>query len=620
MAENIHVRYRSHILNLTDMKKIIRILTISALVAVFAGCETDPLEKQPLSSLSPDAFFSTVSGLEAFSNNFYTAFPASGLYAETADVFATTEIPEEISGRVQVPSSGGGWSWGTLRNINTLLGNLHFCNDKEAVTYYEAVAKFFRVYYYFNMVKQFGDVPWYDKELASNDPDLYKARDTREFIMQKMLEDIDFAIANLPAKKDVYKVTKWTALALKSRFCLFEGTFRKYHKITQYENGADYYLELCAEASHEFITSSGYSIAKDASDPEMNYRKLFSTMNATNKEVILARDYNAALGLVHNVGGAFNTASNGRYGMTRKVVAAYLMKDGSRFTAKEGWETMSFMEETKDRDPRLAQSIITPTYIRDEETATSAQNMANTTTGYAPIKYLTTAAYNAYNKSEIDLIIFRAAEVYLNYAEAKAELPVGTLTQDDLDISVNKLRDRVGMPPINLIAANADPDPFLKAPATGVNTWGGFSKVQKGGNEGVILEIRRERLVELIQEGHRYYDIIRWAEGKVFESPLYGIYISEPDADGKVVYDFNADGANDLVVYQSTKPSISATNYYKVETDVTLSNKTYGYILMHKDMGKWNEDRDYLKPIPSEERSLNNNLTQNPNWNDGLDL
>ena len=442
-------------------------------MAVFAGCETDPLEKQPLSSLSPEAFFSTVSGLEAFSNNFYTAFPSSGLYAETADVFATTEIPEEISGRVQVPSSGGGWSWGTLRNINTLLGNLHYCNDKEAVTYYEAVAKFFRVYYYFNMVKQFGDVPWYDKELASNDPDLYKARDTREFIMQKMLEDIDFAIANLPAKKDVYKVTKWTALALKSRFCLFEGTFRKYHKITQYENDADYYLELCAEASHEFITSSGYTIAKDASDPDMNYRKLFSTMNATNKEVILARDYNAALSLVHNVGGAFNTATNGRYGMTRKVVAAYLMKDGSRFTDKEGWETMSFMDETKDRDPRLAQSIITPTYIRDEETVTSAQNMANTTTGYAPIKYLTTAAQNAYGKSEIDLIIFRAAEVYLNYAEAKAELPEGTLTQDDLDISVNKLRDRVGMPAINLAAANADPDPFLKAPSTGVNTWGG---------------------------------------------------------------------------------------------------------------------------------------------------
>lgn len=598
------------------MKKIFRILTITACVAAFASCEKDPLGKQPLSSLAPEAFFSKASGLEAFSNNFYTTFPTT--FAENADVYAMATMPEEISGRVQVPATGGGWSWGTLRNINTLLGNLHYCDDAEAVKYYEALSKFFRVYFYFDKVKQFGDVPWYDKELGSADPDLYKARDSREYVMQKMLADIDFAIANLPAQKDVYKITKWTALALKSRFCLFEGTFRKYHKITKYENGADYYLDLAAKASLEFINTSGYTIAKDASKADMNYRKLFSTMNATTTEVILAKDFNAAYGLVHNVGGAFNTATNGKYGMTRKVVAAYLMKDGSRFTDKTGWETMTFVEETKNRDPRLAQSIITPTYIREGDATTTPQNLGNTATGYAPIKYLTTKAYEAYNTAEIDLILFRAAEVYLNYAEAKAEL--GTLDQADLDISVNKLRDRVGMPAMNMAAANANPDPFLKAPETGDNTWGGFSKVAKGGNEGVILEIRRERMIELIQEGHRYYDIIRWAEGKVFEAPLYGIYIEAPANDDKVFYDFNNDGTNDLCVYQTGSKPSGATVALKVGEDVELSEGTYGYIEMHKGMGKWDEGRDYLKPIPSEERSLNNNLTQNPGWKDGLDF
>ena len=597
------------------MNKIIRILSLTAIVAALVGCEKDPLDKQPQSSLSPEAFFSQVSGLEAFSNNFYTTFPT--VFAENADVYAMATMPEEISGRVQVPSTGGGWSWGTLRNINTLLGYLHYCKDQDAVKYYDALCRFFRAYFYFDKVKQFGDVPWYDRELGSADPELYKPRDSREYVMQKMLEDIDIAIANLPSERNVYRITKWTAMALKSRFCLFEGTFRKYHNITTYENGAEYYLELAAEVSHKFITSSGYSIAKDASDPEMNYRKLFSTMNATNTEIILAKDFNAALDLVHNVGGAFNTSTNGRYGMTKKAVAAYLMKDGSRFTDKAGWEIMSFMDEMKDRDPRLAQSIITPTYVRDEETVTSPQNMANTTTGYAPIKYLTTAAYNAYNKAEIDLILFRAAEVYLNYAEAKAEL--GTLTQDDLDMSVNKLRERVGMPAMNMAEANAKPDPFLKAPASGENTWGGFSKVATGGNEGVILEIRRERMVELIQEGHRYYDIIRWAEGKIFESPLYGIYVPQPE-NGKVIFDFNGDGTNDYCVYQTDKPSDKVTVYQKAQADVILSKESYGYIQMHKGMGKWDEERDYLKPIPSEERSLNRNLTQNPGWKDGLDF
>ena len=597
------------------MNKIIRILSVTAALAVLVGCEKDPLDKQPQSSLSPEAFFSQVSGLEAFSNNFYTTFPT--VFAENADVYAMSSMPEEISGRVMVPSTGGGWSWGALRNINTLMGYMHYCKDQEAVKYYDALCRFFRVYFYFDKVKQFGDVPWYDRELGSNDPELYKPRDSREFVMQKMIEDIDIAIANLPSERNVYKITKWTAMALKSRFCLFEGTFRKYHNITEYENGADYYLELAAQVSQTFITSSGYSIAKDAKDPSANYRKLFSTMNATNTEVILAKDFNAALDLVHNVGGAFNTSTNGRYGMTKKVVASYLMKDGSRFTDKAGWETMSFMDEVKDRDPRLAQSIITPAYIRDGEEVTSPQNMVNTTTGYAPIKYLTKAEYNAYNKAEIDLILFRAAEVYLNYAEAKAEL--GTLTQDDLDMSVNKLRERVGMPAMNMAAANAKPDPYLKAPASGENTWGGFSKVATGGNEGVILEIRRERMIELIQEGHRYYDIIRWAEGKVFESPLYGIYVPQP-TDGKVIFDFNGDGTNDYCVYQADKPSDKVTVYQKVEADVVLSNGTYGYIQMHKGMGKWDEGRDYLKPIPSEERSLNRNLTQNPGWKDGLDF
>ena len=584
-------------------------MATTALLSV--SCAVDPLDQDPLSSLSPEEFFSNPSGLEAFSNNFYTAFPATGLYAETWDLYAATEMSDEMRGGRTVPTT---WSWKTLRNINTLLGNLHYCKDEEAVKYYDALARFFRAYFYFGMVQKYGDVPWYDRELGSDDPELYKPRDSREFVMQKMIADIDIAIENLPSQKDVYKITKWTALALKSRFCLFEGTFRKYHSITKYENGADYYLKLAAAASYEFMTESGYTIAVETADSDKNYRSLFTTMNARNTEVILARDYNAELGLTHSSGNSFNSATMGRYGMNKKVVASYLMKDGSRFTDIPGWETMTFMEEVKDRDPRLAQSIITPGFKFVGETVSVGQNLTFSTTGYNPTKYVTTVEHNGYNKSDIDLIIFRAAEVYLNYAEAKAELSSGGITQNDLDISINRLRDRVGMPHLSLTAANANPDPFLEN-----KKWGGYQNVKAGGNEGVILEIRRERMIELAQEGHRYYDIIRWKEGEIFEQPLYGIYIDKP-VDGYVVYDFDGDGSNDLCVYQDNKPTkVKATVFYKAGKDVILSEETYGYIHMHKDMGKWDETRDYLYPIPSVERSLNPNLSQNPGWVDGLD-
>lgn len=592
------------------MKKIISIF-LAAASFLSISCAIDPLDQDPLSSLSPEEFFSSTSGLEAFSNNFYTAFPASGLYAETWDMYAATEMSDEMRGGRTVPTT---WSWGTLRNINTLLGNLQYCKDEEAVKYYDALARFFRAYFYFGMIQKYGDVPWYDRELGSDDPELYKPRDSREYVMQKIIVDIDIAIENLPSQKDVYKITRWTALALKSRFCLFEGTFRKYHSITKYENDADYYLDLSASASYKFITESGYSIAAEAGDPEKNYRTLFTSVNAKSTEVILARDYNAELGLTHSSGNSFNSATMGRYGMNKKVVASYLMKDGSRFTDIPGWETMTFMEEVKDRDPRLAQSIITPGFKFVGETVSVGQNLTFSTTGYNPTKYVTTIEHNGYDKSDIDLIIFRAAEVYLNYAEAKAELSSDAITQNDLDISINRLRDRVGMPHLSLTDANANPDPFLKN-----KNWGGYQNVATGGNEGVILEIRRERMVELAQEGHRYYDIIRWKEGKIFEQPLYGIYIDKP-VDGYVAYDFDGDGNNDLCVYQEDKPSkVKATVFYKAGKDVILSEGSYGYIHMHKKMGKWDESRDYLYPIPSGERTLNPNLTQNLGWVDGLD-
>ena len=585
------------------MKKYI-ILIVTALVGL-SSC----LDKQPLSQMSPDTFFSNANELEAFSNTFYTMFPATSLYSENADNIIGLELTEEVKGVRLVPASGGGWSWGALREVNTMLGHMDNCEDEDVRREFEAVGRFFRAYFYFEKVKAFGDVPWYDKELSSTDKDLYKPRDSREFIMGKILDDINFAIDYLPETKSLYKISKWTALALKSRICLFEGTFRKYHNLNvDGGNSWQWYLEQCVKASDDFISASGYGIYTTGGSTAA-YRNLFLNVDSAESEVILARDYNKALGVFHNSNYYTLGQSYGRPGLTRKIVASYLMKNGTRFTDKAGWETMQFAQEMKDRDPRLAQSIRTPGYTRHGKNEQLAPDFTSCVTGYQPTKYVGGTDHDGYNKAYLDLVIFRSAEVYLNFAEAKAEL--GTLTQADLDRSVKKIRDRVGMPLLNMSEANSSPDDnFLGSSAYG------YSNVT-GTNRGVILEIRRERTIELLGEGHRYYDMMRWKEGKAFEQKLLGMYFPGPGE-----YDLDGNGSLDLCLFKGAKPATKAAVVLEINQDIILENGNSGCVFPHKgNQGSWNEERDYLYPIPTDDRSLTNGaLKQNPGWNDGLDF
>ena len=125
------------------MKKYI-ILIVTALIGL-SSC----LDKQPLSQMSPDTFFSNANELEAFSNTFYTMFPATSLYSENADNIIGLELTEEVKGVRLVPASGGGWSWGSLRDVNTMLGHMDNCEDEDVRREFEAVGRFFRAYFYF---------------------------------------------------------------------------------------------------------------------------------------------------------------------------------------------------------------------------------------------------------------------------------------------------------------------------------------------------------------------------------------------------------------------------------------------------------------------------------------
>lgn len=579
---------------------IINALFLSAAIACIS-CE-DMLDYQPKDRLSPDTYFKTETDCELWTNNYYTVFPsAEGIYSEPYDVIVRDVLADEISGVRKPMPTDGNWNWEKLREMNFFLSRASQVEDESVRLEYEGLTRFFRAYFYFEKVKRYGDVPWVDRPLGSDEEELYKGRDSRESVMEKVMEDVDFAIANLPEVQNVYRVTRWTARALKSRIALFEGTFRKYHGLDGYEE----FLQECVNASEPFLTGP-YSIYTSGSTP---YQDLFTSQNAIETEIILARAYTSAIsGMTHDVNGHLTGATMGRPGMTRNVVNMYLMRDGSRYTDQENYAIKTFVEECKNRDLRMAQTLRTPGYKRIGGSKELAPDLSRSTTGYQLIKYLTEEKYDANKASTNDMPLFRLAEVLLNYAEAKAEL--GTLKQADLDNTIRPLRVRAGLPDLDMEEANANPDPYLSSPETG------YANVT-GDNKGVILEIRRERTLETPMEGLRYWDIMRWKEGKRFEKPIEGLYFP-----GTGEYDLDGNGSVDVCIYDTEKaPGNSAdVLYLKLGTDIVLSKGTSGNVLAHSTQQRiWNEARDYLYPIPTDDRVLTQGaISQNPGWNDGL--
>ena len=135
-----------------------------------------------------------------------------------------------------------------------------------------------------------------------------------------------------------------------------------------------------------------------------------------------------------------------------------------------------------------------------------------------------------------------------------------------------------------------------------------------GANQGVTLEIRRERRIELVMEDFRYYDLMRWKEGHLLAQPFYGMYFAEPGA-----HNLDGDDTPEVVLYTGEKPDEKGPQYLKLGTDIILENETEGRVLINPNIKKtFDENRDYLFPIPTQERLLNPDLTQNPGWEDGL--
>jgi len=605
------------------------ILYLIPMLVALTGCKDDTLDRYPQDAVSSQYYFKTADQLQQYTNQFYTILPsASSCYSETSDYLALTTLADEANGTRSIPAnaSSSSWSWGTLRHINYFLEHVNQCTDQAARNQYTGVALFFRAYFYYDKVRRFGDVPWISKPLGNNDEELYKARDSRTLVMQNVVKDLDSAIILMPDEKhSAYAVNRYTAMALKSRACLFEGTFCKYHTEIPLPDGVNresYYKQMltnAADAAKQLIDQGGYTLYNVGTQP---YRAMFMMDDLREcSEMILARGYDGSMGLKHNASSYTISPTTGRPGFTKRLVNQYLKIDGSRFTDQEGYDKLAMGPEMNDRDPRLQQTIFFPGhYIRKGKTEVEAYDPRISSTGYQIIKYVTEEIHDTYNNSENDMPIFRLAEMYLNYAEAQAELGEGA-NKAQVETYINILRDRVGMTNahFNFDAANASPCAYMESL---------YPNANKGdANHGAILEIRRERAVELVLEGHRYWDLIRWKEGKAFEQPYYGFSVAkvtQSKTDKSGYMDMDGDGKPDMCIWTNAHPKVwgAGMQFYEAQVDLKLSKGLQGGFVLSNgspenlNAGRhWDENKDYLYPLPTQEIVLSNGaLKQNPGW------
>ena len=610
-----------------------RIIYAALACLTFASCE-DFLDKQPIEQIGTDEYFKDEASLEKYTNGFLNSYtPSSGDVTRgdgNCDIIEVKQTSSYLYQPVWNSSLQGGWSnstWNFVYYINTFLERMHEAQgvSEAAFAHYEGTARFWRAWNYFELVKTFGGVPWYDHVVRSDsEEDLYKPRDSREYVMERVLEDLNYACEHCYTSEawvDNQKINRYIALAIKSRICLFEGTYRKYHGINLEGHDYTYYLEEAAKAAKTIIDEGPYKLYSTKT-PDKDYMMLFAQENASTEEYILAIRNSYEAQVYHNATAYTLLPTQGRPGYTRKFINMYLMKDGTAFTDKfkTEWQTMPFTEEVKDRDPRLAQSIRTPGYKRIGAKRVQGPDLGVTITGYQPIKFVqdTTASggqIDRNDRSTCDMPVFRYAEVLLNYAEAKAEL--GSLSPDDLNITINEIRSRVGMPALTMRDLDKQPDWYLSSEEYGYPNVTGSNEIVNA-----ILEIRRERTVELIQEGFRLQDLYRWKAGYCIDQAISGMYFPGPGE-----YKLAGKETADLILYKAgeTKPQAGeGVSVYELGSDIILSEGDKGYVYYHKTVENlrtpFNEERDYLYPIPSGERSLNPNLTQNPGWSDGLDF
>lgn len=611
-----------------NMKKYIVIIALTLITAV--SCD-DFLRKENPNSVESEFFFKDENSLLIYTNSMLRTWEPEIIDFVNGDrytdIFGWDGLYNFYTDNYDVDDMTS-WSWTFLRTSNYFLEHMREATaSDEILNHYEGVGRLFRALFYIAKVQQIGACPYYDHTIDPTDKEaLYKGRDSRSFVCSKILEDLNYASENCLATSQFMEranyVNKYVALAIKARFCLFEGTYRKYHQIDHSTGEAwtaeekaegNMYLNECVKACEAIMNSGVYAIIDNPAKRASQWRGLFIDEDGCGnltKEFIWARDYDLTA-QVNNTKYSINdymiNAQHANYAVNRDFLMTYLNLDGTPFTSGfsgTDYYKTTFAEECTGRDLRLAQTIRTPGFTRDNGAKHYAPDLVFSKTGYQPIKWL----FDRTDKDEInsatatDVPLIRYAEVLLAYAEAKAEL--GECTQEVWDKTIKPLRERAGVVSIYPTAA----DPYM------VNYF--LNSV----TDPVILEVRRERGIELIQENQRQQDIRRWHMGDLLVKQKTGMWIPAIETD----LDLDGDGVNDnivsavltekagmkvLTINVDGMPNKSANNH-------RLSEGDHGYILPYqanREQYHWSEKK-YLYPVPGASVTLNSNLDQNAGW------
>ena len=556
-------------------------------MVLFTSC--DLLNPNPLASFTKDNFFTSETNVEMYANYFYNEWSAYGTGGASGDFyFNTLNDNQAVTGLAgwgfkNVSATDGTWNacYQEIRRANILLENIEgvpFAKaaDKE---YYISLARLYRGWQHFCLVRKFGDCYWVDKSLTTKDEDiLYGPRHNRNTVMDNLLADINYAVENMGDKnassRTAYNV--YVANAMKARICLFEGTYAKYH--LKDNARAEKYLKEAKAAAEVIINSGNYELTAGAEGYRANYNSLDL---AGNKEMIMYKKY--VLGVLYHATQDYCCGSTQTHGLSRSAFNAYLMKDGALPTGEdkgvlgtEGYDAGKpvIYALLEARDPRLAQQI--DGYLgyvgngrKRYEGMPGQETVAENTvsTGYGITKFdepVTLGKYRqATNGNETDGPVFWLAEILLNHAEACAELGETAAAT----ASVNKLRARAGMPALKL----------QNDPANNM------------GVSDLIWEVRRERRVELMFDlNDRYWSLIRWHQLDKLDTQKYPEQTQGAWIEKGWPIDLNS---------------------------VKLTNGDYGYIECNTT-GEHRvfEEKHYLAPIPSGQIALNPAIGQNPGW------